>query len=57
MSNCDGKRRIQYVSRSKKNSKLEVFQRRESHAKGFMVWAGISFSGKTGLYFIEPGLK
>ena len=40
-----------------KNPKLQVFQRRENHAKGFMVWAGVSFYGKTKLYFIKPGVK
>lgn len=57
MSNCNGKRRIQYVSRDIKNPKLEVFQRREAHSKGFMVWAGISARGKTRLHFIDPGAK
>jgi hypothetical protein len=57
MSNFNGKRGIQYVRRSKKNPKLEDFQRRESHSKEFMVWAGVSFSGKTKLYFIEREAK
>ena len=40
-----------------KDPKLKVFKRREQHSKGFMVWAAISFNGKTSLHFIEPGAK
>ena len=52
-----GKREIQYVSRDNKDPQLECFTRREAHAKGVMVWAGISAAGKTGLYFVDPGAK
>lgn len=59
VNNCNGKRRIHYVSRD--NSKLsniqEYYERKESNSKGFMVWAGISANGKTNLHFIEPGAK
>lgn len=57
LSNCNGKRGIQYVSRSEKNPKIEVNERKQLHSKGFMVWAGVSFNGKTRLHFIEPGAK
>lgn len=57
LSNGNGKRRIQYVSRDEHKPKVEVFQRHESHSKGVMVWAGISSRGKTSLHFIEPGAK
>jgi hypothetical protein len=56
-TNCNGKRRIQYVSRSENSPKLERYQRSESHAKGFMVWAGVSYKGKTSLHFVDPGAK
>lgn len=38
MANCNGKRKIQYVSRDLKNPKLDCFERRENHSKGLMVW-------------------
>lgn len=57
MSNANGKKSIQYVSRNQKNPEVEVFERCESHSKGFMVWAGVSFNGKTRIHFIEPGAK
>ena len=43
------------VSMNEKNPEVEVFERREQHAKGFMLWAGISLNGKTDLDFVEPG--
>ncbi len=54
LSKSNGKRRIQYISRDEKNPKLEVAFKRESNAKRFMVWAGVSFNGKTSLHFVEP---
>ncbi|KAF2886659.1 hypothetical protein ILUMI_19514 [Ignelater luminosus] len=50
-------RRIQYVSRDVKHPTLEVYQRRENHSSGFMVWGGALFNGKTKLYFVDPGAK
>jgi hypothetical protein len=57
MSDCNGKRRIHYVSRDQKNPKVERAERRAAHSKRFMVWAGVSYNGKTSLHFIEPGAK
>lgn len=51
------KTKFQYVSRARKNHELEVVERKENNAKGFMVWGGVSFQGKTNLYFIKPGVK
>ena len=53
----NGKRRIQYVKRDEKNPIIDRFQRKESFAKGFMVWAGVSYNGKTSLHFVDPGAK
>ena len=53
----NGKRRIQYVRRDVKNPTIDKFFRKEAFAKGFMVWAGVSFNGKTSLHFVEPGAK
>ena len=57
ITNCNGKRRIQYVSRDQKHPALEAYNRRERNAKGLMVWAGVSFNGKTSLHFVNPGVK
>ena len=57
LANCNGKNRIHYVSRDKKQHSVEVNERREAHSKGFMVWSGVSYRGKTSLYFVEPGAK
>ncbi|KAF2896915.1 hypothetical protein ILUMI_09261 [Ignelater luminosus] len=46
-----------YVSRDVKHPTLEVYQRRENHSSGFMVWDGASFNGKTKLHFVDPGAK
>ena len=52
-----GKRELQYVSRDERDPLLECSVRQEAHAKGCMVWAGISAAGKTRLYFVDPGAK
>ncbi|KAF2882641.1 hypothetical protein ILUMI_23540 [Ignelater luminosus] len=36
---------------------LEVYQRRQNHSSGFMVWGRVSFNGKAKLHFIDPGAK
>ncbi|KAF2891077.1 hypothetical protein ILUMI_15096 [Ignelater luminosus] len=40
LNNVNGARRIQYVSRDLKHPTLKVYQRRENHSSGFMVWGG-----------------
>ena len=57
ITKINGQRRIQYVKRTTKNPKLERFCRQESFAKGFMVWSGISYNGKTSLHFVRPNTK
>ncbi|KAF2896151.1 hypothetical protein ILUMI_10024 [Ignelater luminosus] len=57
MNNVNGSRHIQYVSRDLKHPTLEVYQRRENHSSGFMVWGGVAFNSKTKLHFIDPGAK
>jgi len=56
LTNCNGKTRIQYISREKTRSVCEPYIS-QSHPKGFMVWAGISSSGVTQLRFVKPGAK
>ncbi len=57
INNCNGQRRVQYVSRSDRCPSLECYQRRESNSPSVMVWAGVSFAGKTGLHFVQEGAK
>lgn len=57
ITECNGKTQIQYIPSGQKGHNLEVFERRERHASGFMVWGGISAKGKTRLFFIDPGVK
>ena len=54
ISDTNGITKIQYISRSKKNAEIGVYENRKLHTKGIMVWAGISYFDKTNLYFIDP---
>ena len=57
INDCNGKSEIQYVSREEKNPEVVIYQRRESHGKGFLVWGSFSFNGKTSLHFVEHSAK
>ncbi|KAF2885874.1 hypothetical protein ILUMI_20296 [Ignelater luminosus] len=57
MNNVNGTRRIQYVSRDLKHPTLEVYQRRQNHSSGFMVWGGASFNvGRECILLLNLGL-
>lgn len=54
-----GKRDIYYAdSKTIDNQKKdEFFEREERFSSKIMVWGGVSYYGKTNLYFIKPGTK
>ena len=54
ISDTNGITKIQYISRSQKHAEIGVDENRELHPKGIIVWAGISYFGKTNFYFIDP---
>jgi len=56
LSECNGQRKVQYISREQKRSECEHYTK-WSQSKGIMVWAAISCAGKAKLKFIEPGCK
>lgn len=57
LSNCNGKRAVQYIKKSENYKSATKFQKKQEHSKGVMVWAGISMNGKTNIIFVDPGTK
>ena len=51
------RRRVCYVRCQDRDLNKVKFVKRDSFAPGFMVWAGVSFYGKTSLIFIDKGVK
>jgi hypothetical protein len=56
LSNADGQRSVQYISREKTKKSASVFTK-PSHPKGVMVFMGMSYNGLTTPIFVEPGAK
>jgi hypothetical protein len=52
-----GKRRVCYVRKGQIDMDKLKFVKRDSFAPGFMVWAGVSYYGKTSLKFIDRNVK
>jgi hypothetical protein len=57
LSNSGGQRCVQYINNNEKYTAADVYQSRPEHLKGVMVWAGVSYNGKTYLRFVESGAK
>ena len=56
LSDADGQRDVQYISREKKRKDCAVFTK-NAHCKGVMVFMGISYNGTTKPIFVDPGAK
>lgn len=56
LSNVDGQRRVQYISREETVKDANVFEK-QAHPKGVMVFMGISYNGVTEPIFVDPGAK
>ena len=52
-----GRRRVCYVRSNETDFNKLKFVKRVSFAPGFMVWAGVSYYGKTSLIFIAKGVE
>ena len=52
-----GRRKVYYIRGNQYDRQKAKFVKRDAFAPGFMVWAGISFYGKTSLIFINKGVK
>ncbi|CAF4458272.1 unnamed protein product [Rotaria socialis] len=57
LDGTEGKRKVCYVKKSDPNYERMILEQDSSRPQGFMVWAGISSSGKTSLRFVRPGVK
>lgn len=56
LTDADGQRDIQYVSREKTTKDLDVLTK-PSHPRGVMVFMGISYNGPTKPIFVDAGAK
>ena len=52
-----GRRRVCYYRSNETDMQKLQFVKRDSFAPGFMVWAGVSYYGKTSLRIINNGVK
>jgi hypothetical protein len=56
LSDANQDRPFHYIRKDQKVARMCKF-RRSNFSKGVMVWAGISFEGKTQIRFVRPGAK
>ena len=57
MGGSYGRRRVCYIRSNETDMQKLKFVKRDSFAPGFMVWAGVSYYGKTSLRIINKGVK
>ena len=57
MGGSYGRRKVYYIRGNQYDRQKVKFVKRDAFAPGFMVWAGVSFYGKTSLRFINKGVK
>ena len=57
LGGTEGKGNVCYIKKSDSDYEKMILQQDSSLPKGFMVWPGISSSGKTSMRFVQPGAK
>ena len=57
MGGTYGRRHVCYIRSNETDKQNLQFVKRDSFAPGFMVWAGVSYYGKTSLRIINKGVK
>ena len=57
MGGSYNRRRVCYIRSNETDMQKLKFVKRDSFAPGFMVWAGVSYYGKTSLRIINKGVK
>ena len=57
MGESYGRRRVCYIRSNETDIQKLKFVKHDSFAPGFMVWAGVSYYGKTSLRIIDKGVK
>lgn len=57
MGGSYGRRKVCYMREGETDHDKLKFVKRDSFAPGFMVWAGVSYYGKTSLRIIDRGVK